>query len=44
LEAYPEMKDAVLDTIYLFADASEGTSNMEEAAIAQLIERLKLEE
>lgn len=44
LEEYPEMKDTILDSLYLFAEASEGTSDVEQKAIDDLVEQLNLEE
>jgi hypothetical protein len=44
LRAFPGMKPTVLDTLYLFAEASEGTSAAEEAEIQRLATILELEE
>jgi len=44
LEENPEAKGTILDTIYLFAEASSGTSPQEEAKINFLKGELKLEE
>ena len=44
LEYYPEIKDTILDSLYLFAEASDGTSAVEQKAIDALVEKLKLEE
>lgn len=44
LEYYPEQKDNILDTIYLFAEASKDICSSERDMIAYLKDTLKLEE
>lgn len=44
LEKDPDAKEYILDALYLFADASDGTSAEEKASINQIIEELKLED
>ena len=44
LNDHPEFKETVLETMELFAEASEGTSSHEEERIVHLIELLKLKQ
>jgi len=44
LEDNPELKDDIVDIMYMFAEASDNDSIQEEQVIQEVMERLNIEE